>query len=120
MQNGFELVYWLPSNIVTTSCVCRALTYTLQLHTLNLQTCKNNLDPQMTVDASGANVTLAFRNNTTLRMLELGQLLQDGIGYYHVQVIYPEFGITLDLMNLLMDPQTYLTGYILGPGPMMT
>ena len=69
----------------------------------------------MTVDATGANVTLKFRDDTTLRVLELGQILSGGIGYYHVEVEYPEYGITLDLAS-----QTSATGFITAPGPMIT
>ena len=81
--------------------------------------CKNDLNPQMTVDATGANVTLKFRNDTTLRVLELGQILPEGIGYYHVEVEYPDYGITLDLMNPFFS-QSSTTGFLTAPGPMIT
>lgn len=107
------------SNQVTFGLSTEDMAATITCSEYNVSVCKNDLSPFMKVAATDANVTLKFREDTTLRFLELGQHLADGIGFYHVVVEYPEWGITLDLVNGLLG-QTATTGYQTAPGPMIT
>ena len=39
------------------------------------------------------NATFKFRDDTVLRILDLGQLLDPGVAYYNIEIEYPDFQI---------------------------
>ena len=55
------------------------------------------------------NTTFKFRDDTVLRILDLGKLLDPGIAYYNIEIEYPDFEIK--------TVQTTAYAYI---GPMIT
>ena len=55
------------------------------------------------------NATFKFRDDTVLRILDLGQLLDPGVAYYNIEIEYPDFEIK--------TVQTTAYAYI---GPMIT
>ena len=55
------------------------------------------------------NATFKFRDDTVLRILDLGQLLDPGVAYYNIEIDYPDFEIE--------TIETTASAYI---GPMIT
>ena len=80
------------------------------------KTCKNSeellfpvLFGDITIADSYGNATFKFRDDTVLRILDLGQLLDPGVAYYNIEINYPDFQIE--------TIQTTAYAYI---GPMIT
>ena len=83
------------------------------------KTCKNSEELFFPVPANpGGDITIAdlygnttfkFRDDTVLRILDLGQLLDPGVAYYNIEIEYPDFEIK--------TVQTTAYAYI---GPMIT
>jgi len=92
---------------------------TLRCSEYNGTTCKNSEELFFPVPANpGGDITIAdlygnatfkFRDDTVLRILDLGQLLDPGVAYYNIEIEYPDFEIK--------TVQTTAYAYI---GPMIT
>ena len=83
-----------------------------------MKTCENSEELVFPVSNPGGDITIAdlygnatfkFRDDTVLRILDLGQLLDPGVAYYNIEIEYPDFQIE--------TVQTTAYAYI---GPMIT
>ena len=83
-----------------------------------MKTCENSEELGFSSSAVSAyikisdlygNATFKFRDDTVLRILDLGQLLDPGVAYYNIEIEYPDFQIE--------TIQTTAYAYI---GPMIT
>ena len=81
------------------------------------KTCENSQELSIFIPFQGnikisdlyGNATFKFRDDTVLRILDLGQLLDPGVAYYNIEIEYPDFQIE--------TIQTTAYAYI---GPMIT
>lgn len=55
------------------------------------------------------NITFKFRNDTVLRMFELNQVLDPGVGYYNVEIEYPDFQIDTISSSVFTMPGPTIT-----------